>query len=264
MKYYLDLIRDRDPEPHVGYRYHVWTPASVGEFWRTFANCSILREQFYPTAYWEDLLAWASTIIRTQPRDVLDVGCGAGRMIECLLRRFPGARVVGTDIAEETLKAVRAMVGPVGRLELRIGRFPHLPVEEAGVDFVVCTEVLEHLEPGLFDGAFAEVRRVLKPGGLFLASLPFNERMDMMACPECATVFTPNQHVLFEISRHDVEGRLRSHGLDLVGHFEPIDRREPPQWHRALVKRTLIRWLPRLARRLFFKAGVTAFLAKKA
>jgi SAM-dependent methyltransferase len=42
-------------------------------------------------------------------------------------------------------------------------------------DFVVCTEVLEHtLQP--FD-AIAEIRRVLKPGGLLLVSVPFNLRI---------------------------------------------------------------------------------------
>lgn len=42
-------------------------------------------------------------------------------------------------------------------------------------DIVVCTEVLEHVISPF--AAVAEIRRVLKPGGIFLASSPFNFRI---------------------------------------------------------------------------------------
>jgi SAM-dependent methyltransferase len=46
-----------------------------------------------------------------------------------------------------------------------------LPVEEASFDAVVCTEVLEHVaEPAV---VLAELRRVLRPGGSLLLTVPF-------------------------------------------------------------------------------------------
>jgi SAM-dependent methyltransferase len=51
----------------------------------------------------------------------------------------------------------------------------NVAIPDARYDFVVCTEVLEHvLQP--FD-AVAEIRRVLRPGGLLIASAPFNFRI---------------------------------------------------------------------------------------
>lgn len=46
-----------------------------------------------------------------------------------------------------------------------------IPLEDASVDVVVCTEVLEHLAtPAL---CIEEIWRVLKPGGVFIGSAPF-------------------------------------------------------------------------------------------
>ncbi|HTX62360.1 MAG TPA: class I SAM-dependent methyltransferase, partial [Acidimicrobiales bacterium] len=46
-----------------------------------------------------------------------------------------------------------------------------IPVEEGSFDAVVCTEVLEHVpEPA---AVLAELRRVLRPGGVLLVTVPF-------------------------------------------------------------------------------------------
>lgn len=48
------------------------------------------------------------------------------------------------------------------------------PIADSTYDFVFCMEVLEHtLNPF---AAIAEIRRILKPGGLLIASAPYNVR----------------------------------------------------------------------------------------
>ncbi|HSS66712.1 MAG TPA: hypothetical protein VLS27_19945, partial [Gammaproteobacteria bacterium] len=104
---------------------------------------------------------------------------------------------------------------------------------------------------------------VLKPGGYFLFTLPIGERMNVMVCPHCSTIFTPNQHLNFEISAADIENRLSGSGFRLKASYVPIDRSRPPQWHRAMLKDAMIRFWPAFARRIFSRAGVSGFLALK-
>lgn len=97
--------------------------------------------------------------------DVLDLGCGGGIMSEALARR--GARVVGVDPALRALEAARSHASQGGlSIIYREGRGDQIPLEDQSVDRVVCVDVLEHI-PDLAP-VFAEVRRVLRPGGIFL------------------------------------------------------------------------------------------------
>jgi ubiquinone/menaquinone biosynthesis C-methylase UbiE len=99
---------------------------------------------------------------------VLEVGCGAGH----LLARLPAGRAVGVDLAESLL--ARAAAGLHGRTPLAQGDAGALPFASRTFDRVYCSEVLEHLvDPR---AAVLEIRRVLKPGGVAVLSVP-NERL---------------------------------------------------------------------------------------
>ena len=92
---------------------------------------------------------------------LLDVGCG--RMPYRSLLTSPPSRVeryVGLDI-EGSLH---------GRNEIEFnGR--DIPLDDHSIDTAIATEVLEHCpEPALL---LREIRRVLKPGGLFFFTVPF-------------------------------------------------------------------------------------------
>jgi SAM-dependent methyltransferase len=94
----------------------------------------------------------------------VDVGCGEGRHAIELARRF-GFSVTGVDPVVRHVEAARAAAGPDGpRFEL--GSAERLPVADATADLVWCRDVLVHVAD--MRGAFAEFRRVLKPGGRVL------------------------------------------------------------------------------------------------
>jgi SAM-dependent methyltransferase len=108
---------------------------------------------------------------------VLDVGCGSGRHTAAAYR-LPGARVVGVDVVCADLIAARKRLQLHDRLNIHGGgRWDlcaadglRLPFADGRFDLVVCAEVLEHV---LADGrALAEVRRVLRPGGDLVVSVP--------------------------------------------------------------------------------------------
>lgn len=96
---------------------------------------------------------------------VLDLGCGGGFMAEVLAQK--GASVVGVDPCASAVEAAREHATAQGlSIEYRVGSGEHVPMESVAADCVVCVDVLEHVES--VDGVLDEVRRVLKPGGIFL------------------------------------------------------------------------------------------------
>jgi 2-polyprenyl-6-hydroxyphenyl methylase / 3-demethylubiquinone-9 3-methyltransferase len=97
--------------------------------------------------------------------DCLDLGCGDGRTAGLWLFQN-AAKYVGVDISQPAVDEARA----IGLDARRIDDAGALPFEDCEFDVVICIEVLEHLlEP---QRAAAEALRVLRPGGVFLASVP--------------------------------------------------------------------------------------------
>ena len=98
-------------------------------------------------------------------RRVLDLGCAGGFMAEALAAR--GAVVTGLDPATAAVKAGRARSRMTGsRIDYLVGMGEQLPLKDAAFDVVVCVDVLEHVRD--LAAVIAEIRRVLRPGGLFL------------------------------------------------------------------------------------------------
>lgn len=100
---------------------------------------------------------------------VLDVGCGAGAFAATLRASRPGAKleIWGVEIMPEAAELARGAVDRVlvGDAVSRVAELP-----DAGFDCVVLNDVLEHLaEPAPL---LRQVRRVLRPGGALVASLP--------------------------------------------------------------------------------------------
>jgi SAM-dependent methyltransferase len=101
---------------------------------------------------------------------VLDLGCGAGRFVAAL--RDAGADPVGVELAQAALERARRNA-PGADLRL-LEDDGSLPLEHASVDLVWCSEVLEHVADT--GHLLLEARRVLRPGGRLLVTVPFHGR----------------------------------------------------------------------------------------
>ena len=66
-----------------------------------------------------------------------------------------------------------------------------LPQPTGSMDFVVVSEVLEHLDDQTLHAGLAEVARVLKPGGFMIGTVPHAENLieQQAICPHCTHVF---------------------------------------------------------------------------
>ena len=102
---------------------------------------------------------------------ILDLGSGAG--IDCFVARRetgPSGRVIGVDMTPEMIDKARRNAAKLGydNVEFRFGEIRDLPVDSNAVDLVISNCVL-NLVPEKAR-AFAEMIRVLKPGGRFCVS----------------------------------------------------------------------------------------------
>jgi SAM-dependent methyltransferase len=104
------------------------------------------------------------------PLDLLDLGCGTGANLP-MLREAVGrdGAVTGLDFSPLALQFARTHPASQGVLLLQ-GDAQRLPFPDASFDVVTMLDVLEHLPDDVC--ALQEVRRVLRPGGHFVFSVP--------------------------------------------------------------------------------------------
>lgn len=99
--------------------------------------------------------------------DVVDIGCGAGNVVQAIAESHPRLRLHGVDVSRSAIAAARAAVPEV---DFQLAPAEHLPFADGTMSAVIMLDVLEHLDDPA--AALREISRVLRPGGLFHIALP--------------------------------------------------------------------------------------------
>jgi len=103
-------------------------------------------------------------VLRGDPRDVLDLGCGTGTLAIAMAQAPGRARITGIDGDPEILEIARSKEGSE-EIQFAEGLADTLPFADGSFDRVVCSLLLHHLDPVVKRAALTEARRVLRPGG---------------------------------------------------------------------------------------------------
>ena len=158
--------------------------------------------------------SYAVRQLELTPSDrVLEVGFGGGVTLPSLIAG--AAFVGGVDRSSDMVRRAKAMFSEAvsaGRADFREGNVEELPFEASSFG-KVCTVNTIYFWSSL-DAGFAEIRRVLLPGGRVVVGFLPRERMDRMGMP--ADIFTSR-------APDDVVAALRKAGFSDVR----IERPEP-------------------------------------
>jgi ubiquinone/menaquinone biosynthesis C-methylase UbiE len=130
-------------------------------------------ERSHPVVRWLERQRLDAIVRLASPRpgdQVLEVGCGAGHVLE----RFAGLARTGIDLSAGMLRRIRRRLGR--DVELTRGTADRLPFASGAFDIVVCTEVLEHVpDPA---AVVAELCRVAGTEGRVVVSIPNEANID--------------------------------------------------------------------------------------
>jgi malonyl-CoA O-methyltransferase len=154
------------------------------------------------------------------PAVVLDLGAGTGRATVELRRRYRAAEVLALDLSASMLQQAQRHQRPWRRFARVCADAQRLPLKDASVDLVFSSLMLQWCQP--LDPALAEVRRVLRPDGLFAFSTFGPATLQELRAAWAST--DGHSHVNQFIDVHDVGQALVRAGLS-----EPVldvDRHE--------------------------------------
>ena len=110
-----------------------------------------------------------AAVSEADPRRVLEVGCGMGQFSD-RLARDTAAEVVATDLSPRMVELASAR-----GLDARLADVQALPFEDGEFDCAVANAMLYHVTD--LERALWELRRVLEPGGRFVATTIGAEHM---------------------------------------------------------------------------------------
>jgi len=117
--------------------------------------------------HWKHRLVSMASLARSSA--ALDLACGTGDIAYALHAR--GARVVGLDLTPRMIELARTKAAPGARPSFLVGDMMALPFADESFDLVTTGYGIRNVPT--IAPALAEIRRVLRPGGVLL-SLDFN------------------------------------------------------------------------------------------
>jgi tellurite methyltransferase len=117
-----------------------------------------------------DVAAAIALLQERGARDVLDLGCGVGRHTLALARA--GFTVTALDGSESGIAYLREQAATAGfDIAAQSGLMTDLPYADASFDYVLAWNVIYHGDGVIVDHCIDEIRRVLRPHGLYQGTM---------------------------------------------------------------------------------------------
>jgi ubiquinone/menaquinone biosynthesis C-methylase UbiE len=118
---------------------------------------------------------------------ILNIGVGIGIFEKMAIKA--GKEIYSLDPSDISINRLSKELNMTDRA--KVGYSQKIPFPKNYFDAVVMSEVLEHLNSKTLTQTINQVHRVLKPGGLFLGTVPARENLNdsKVICPNCAQNF---------------------------------------------------------------------------
>lgn len=140
----------------------------------TRKNYNLISEYYHKTrtnlttkgGFYNEYLEMPTTLKvlgNVKGKKILDMGCGTGLYTKIIKKK--GAKVKGIDLSEGMIKIAREEVPGV---EFKVGSAEKLPYKNKEFDIVLAALMMEYFSS--WNKVLKEVKRVLKPNGLFIFS----------------------------------------------------------------------------------------------
>ncbi len=168
-------------------------------------------------------------------RLVVDIGCGSGGVTITLVGDHAAGRVIGIDVEPPVCEQARARVERQGlsdRIEIRRVSPGPLPFDDASIDIVFSKDSIVHIPDK--EALAADVFRVLRPGGWFVAS-DWLIAHDDQPSPEMAAYIAAEDLDFGMASPHRYRAALEGAGFVDI---ELVNRNE---WYRDVARDELER-----------------------
>ena len=174
-----------------------WTAGDIAAFW-DWQSKNLSRQEQYFTA------TMAPGIVKFIKKkgllkgDVLDYGCGAGHLLQQMLKDESAVNFYGLDFSADSIEETKKRTGGKSNLKqlVLVDKLPS-PFKDEQFDSITLVETIEHLQDEALHETMQELFRILKPGGKIFITTPFNENLDdhLAFCPFCKSEFHEMQHM---------------------------------------------------------------------
>jgi malonyl-CoA O-methyltransferase len=170
---------------------------------KSYDNAAILQEEVL------NRLQQRLQYIRHRPETIVDVGCGTGKAIPGLHKRYPRARVCALDIAESMLALAGPRFGLLHRKRLVAADLEQMPFASQSFDLVFSSLALQWCND--LNAALGEFARVSRPGALLMFSSFGPATLHELAASWEA--LEPYPHVHRFVDMHDVGDAMMAAGF---------------------------------------------------
>ena len=123
---------------------------------------------------------------------VLNIGVGGA-----ILEKIALSKKIDVYSLDPSEKSIEKLQKLIGKDKAKVGYSQNIPFCSNYFDVVIMSEVLEHLSDEVIEKTLKEVNGVLKKGGRFMDTVPYDENLSeqMVICPKCGEKFHRWGHV---------------------------------------------------------------------
>ena len=189
-----------------------WQPLETRRLWDWIGSRPQMQQTYFTFNAGQGLVGFLACAGLLRGK-ALDYGCGPGFLAGMLAAA--GLETHGADYSPKSIRqAEERLAGKANWQGAKLIDSQAIPFPDHSFDLVTCIETLEHVPETGLPALIAELKRVLKPGGVLLLTTPHEEdlRANMNYCPFCDTEFHRWQH-LRSWNTTEVEKVIEAGGL---------------------------------------------------